>query len=181
MARHSPVPVLFVRSMAVGVTWRGEPLLRRVLIPLDGSELAETMLEHAVVLATPGETELSLLQVVVPIEVASDPFITNGIAFDRDDVERRQRAAETYLENVAAELRAIGFATTVRAIVHGQVARAILDYAQLADTDLIALATHGRGALARVALGSVADTVLREATTLLLMFHPSSADVARHA
>jgi len=181
MARRSPVPVLFVRPRAVGVTWSGEPLLRRIVIPLDGSELAETILDHAVMLATPGETELALLQVVVPLAVASYPYITSGIGFDQDDLARRQHDAEMYLERVAAELRANGFATTVRVAASGQIAGAILDYAQNAEADLIALATHGRGAAGRLILGSVADKLLRGATMPRLMFRPAPGDITRLA
>lgn len=181
MARHSSVPVLFVRRPAAGETWSGTPLPRRIVIPLDGSELAETILDHAVMLATPGETELALIQVVVPLAAPSYPHTTSGFAFTEDDLARRQRAAETYLERLAVELRANGFATTVRVTVYDQIARAILDYALHADADLIALATHGRGAVARLGIGSVADKVLRAATTPLLMFRPAAGDMARFA
>lgn len=179
MARHSPVPVLFVRPSAVPLTWDGGPLPRRIVVPLDGSELSESILDHAVLLATPGETELALVQVVMPLAVPSYPHTTSGFAYDADDLARRQRAAETYLECLAVELRANGFTTTVKVTSHGQIARAILDYALHADADLIALATHGRGAAARFALGSVADKVLRAATTPLLMFRPAPGEMER--
>ena len=181
MVRHSPVPVLLVRPTEAGVAWLEEPVLRRIVIPLDGSELAESILERAVMLATPGETELALLQVVVPLMVASYPDLPSGIAFDRGDLERRQRAAERYLERLADELRANGFATTVIVAVDSHIARAILDYAEDADADLIALATHARGAPARFVLGSVADKVLRAATMPLLMFRPAPNDITRLA
>ncbi len=181
MGRHSPAPVLFVRPSASGIIWRGEPLLRRIVIPLDGSELAECVIDQAVMLATPGETELLLLQVVAPFDLASHPYITASIALDEDYVDRRQRAAETYLEGVARELRSNGFATTIRVTAHEQVADGILGYAEHADADLIALATHGHGAVARLLLGSVADKVLRAATIPLLMFRPSPDDIERLA
>lgn len=179
MTRHSPVPVLFVRPSTAAVTWREGTLPRRIVIPLDGSELAETILDHAVILATPGETELALIQVVVPLAAPSYPHTTSGFAFTEDDLARRQRTAETYLERLAVQLRAHGFATTVRITTHEQIARAILDYAMHADADLIALATHGRGAAARLAIGSVADKVLRAAITPLLMFRPAPEAIER--
>ncbi len=181
MARHSPEPVLFVRPHATGVSWLGEPLLRRLVIPLDGSELAETVLDRAVMLAMPGETELALLRIVVPLPSGSYPDITEGIPLDQDDLSRRQRDAEQYMQRVSAELRASGFATTVRVEAARHVARAILDYAEEVDADLIALATHGRGAAARVVLGSVADKILRGAPMPVLTFRPTPEDMARFA
>jgi nucleotide-binding universal stress UspA family protein len=180
-ARHSPVPVLFVRPKKTGVTWRGEPLLRRIVIPLDGSELAESVLDHAVMLATAGETELALLRIVVPLPAGSYPNVLDGIPLDRDDLSRRQRDAGMYLERMSADLRANGFATTVRVKAASKIARAILDYAGDADADLIALATHGRGAAARFMLGSVADKILREATVPLLLYRPPPSNVANVA
>jgi nucleotide-binding universal stress UspA family protein len=180
MARHSPVPVLFVRPTAVGVTWRGEPLLRRILIPLDGSERAETVLDHAMMLATRGEAGFTLLQVVVPLADAPSRDITNGIAFSRNHLPRPQRVAETYLEGVAAGLRRNGFPTTVKVIARGQTARAILEHAQRVDADLIALATHGRGAAARLVIGSVAHMLLRTATMPLLISRPAPDGITCH-
>lgn len=181
VVRNSKKPVLLVRPQALGVSWRGEPLLRRILVPLDGSELAESVVDHAVMLATPGETELVLLQVVIPVGLASNAFVTDGLYFDRDDINRRQAAAGEYLERVAKELRANGFATTTRVAVEGRVAREILETAEQCDADLIAIATHGRGAVARVALGSVADKILRAASMPLLMLRPPPDDIARSA
>ena len=181
VVRHVSKPVLLVRPRASGITWKGEPLLRRMLIPLDGSALAESVLDHAVTLATAGETEIVLLQVVIPVGLAANAYVTDGIYFDRDDSQRRQAAAKEYLERVAADLRAHGFDTTVRVVVEERVAHAILEAAEQGKADLIAIATHGRGRAARAVLGSVADKILRNATLPLLMFRPSPDDVARAA
>lgn len=181
LARHSPVPVLFVKPQASGITWHGEPLLRRLVIPLDGSKLAESVLDRAVMLATAGETELALLRIVVPLPHGSYPDITDGIPLDKDDLSRRQRDAEVYLHRVAAELRANGFVTTARVATNDHIARAILDFAEDIEADLIAVATHGRGAAARVVLGSVADKILRGAIMPVLMFRPTAEDIVRVA
>lgn len=181
VVRHVSKPVLLVRPHASGITWKGEPLLRRMLVPLDGSALAESMLDHAVTLATPGETEIVLFQVVIPVGLAANAYVTDGIYFDWDDTQRRQTTAGGYLERVAKELRANGFATTVRVIVEGRVAGAILDAAEQGNADLIAMATHGRGRAAQAVLGSVADRVLRAAKLPLLIFRPSPDNVARAA
>jgi nucleotide-binding universal stress UspA family protein len=179
VVRHASKPVLLVRPRAIGVTWKEEPLLRRMLVPLDGSALAESVLDHAVTLATPGETELVLFQVVIPVGLAANAYVTDGIYSDRDDINRRQAAAGEYLEGVAKELRVNGFTTTTRVTVEGRVVRAILEVAEQCSADLIAIATHGRGRAARAVLGSVADRVLRTATLPLLMFRPSAVDIAR--
>lgn len=179
LARHSTVPMLYVRPQTTGVTWRGEPLLRRIVIPLDGSELAEAVLDRAVPLAAPGETELALLRIVVPLVAVPRPDVMDGLPFAQVDLVRRQREAEAYMERVSGELRASGFATTTKVSANGHIARAILDYAEEIDADLIALSTHGHGAAARFLLGSVADKILRAASMPVLMFRPSPEHIAR--
>lgn len=179
VARHSTVPVLLVRPQTTGVTWRGEPLLRRIVIPLDGSELAEAVLDRAVTLAAPGETELALLRIVVPLVAVPRPDVMDGLPFAQVDLVRRQREAEAYMERVSGELRASGFATTTKVSANGHIARAILDYAEEIDAELIALSTHGHGAAARYLLGSVADKILRAASMPVLMFRPTPEHIAR--
>ena len=179
LARHSTVPMLYVRPQTTGVTWRGEPLLRRIVVPLDGSELAETVLDRAVTLATPGETELALLRIVVPLVAVPRPDIMDGLPFALADLSRRQREAEAYLEHMSAELRASGFAATTKVSANGHIARAILEYAEEVEADLIALSTHGHGGAARLLLGSVADKILRAASMPVLMLRPTPDHIAQ--
>ena len=174
MVRHSAVPVLLVRPGATGAA-RGEPLFRRILVPLDGSSLAERALEHAVSLALPGATAFTLLQVVVPESVPVPPYAVTW-AMDRADLARRMREGVTYLERPRADLAENGFTAAAEVVGNRSVARGILDYARKHDVDLIALATHGRGGVGRLLMGSVADKILRGARMPLLIYHPPGTE-----
>ena len=176
LVRHSPVPVLLVRPGAIG-TAQGEPLFRRILVPLDGSKLSEAALEHAVTLATPGETEFTLLRVVVPQPIAH-LYPARDALMRQEDREREEREAEGYLGRLCEEFAESGFAVTGKVLIHRNVARGILDHARDHQTDMIALATRGRGGVARLLLGSVADKLLRGARTPLLIYHPPQTEGA---
>jgi nucleotide-binding universal stress UspA family protein len=88
-------------------------------------------------------------------------------------MDRQQRTeAQNYLDQLAERLRARSQTVQARVVSHEQAAAAILDDAQKNAVDLIALATQGRGGLKRLLLGSVADKVLRGATTPVLLYRP---------
>ena len=172
LVRNSNIPVLLVRPGATAAGVSQEPLFLRVVVPLDGSPVAEAALDHAVMLGTPGETEYLLLEVVVPRPIAAYPYPTNLRAIDQADLERRRIEAQVYLERVRMEFRSSGFEAKADVVVHRQVARGILEQARAYGADLIALSTHGGGVMSRLLLGSVADKILRAAKTPLLLYHP---------
>ena len=181
VVRHSTRPVLLVRpGAAAAASAADEPLFRRIVVPLDGSDAAEAALDHAVMLGTPGDTEYALVQVVVPRPILAHaaPYPGGVPVADRGELERRRAEAREYLDRVRADFEANGFAAKAEVIVHRQIARGILEYARGYDGDLIALATRGRGGMSRLLLGSVADKVLRGATTPLLMYHPPRVELA---
>jgi nucleotide-binding universal stress UspA family protein len=73
------------------------------------------------------------------------------------------------------QIRLQGVATTIDVVVGEKIAESITDYARREKADLIAIATHGRGGLARVLRGSVADAVTKCAMSSILVFHPDKA------
>jgi nucleotide-binding universal stress UspA family protein len=88
------------------------------------------------------------------------------------------KAAEGDLEGVAERLRRSGMRVRTHVAVDSSAARAVLEYANETRVDLIALATHGRGALARAFMSSVADKVMRGATMPVLIVPPPRTAVA---
>jgi nucleotide-binding universal stress UspA family protein len=182
LVRHAPVPILLVRP---GVEWPGkliEPLFRRVLVPLDGSAMAEEGLDHAVALATPGATVYTLLTVVVSPPLFADfPVPPTEPFTDRANVEGQRTAALAYLGTVAERMRRLGMLVETRIVVQQRPAEAILDDAEAQHVDLIALATHGRGGVSRFFLGSVADKVVRGATVPVLVYHPAGGSKTQDA
>jgi len=142
--------------------------MKRILVGLDGSSLAETILPTLRDLARRSDAEVVLLHVVhIPKTVPTEA----GIALD-DIVTQEQREAASYLRRLARELDADGI--TVRtAVVVGETAPEIVGFAERENIDLVALATHGRSGMQRWLHGSVADAVLHTVTRPLLLLRPS--------
>ena len=177
LIHHSPVPVLLIRS---GAEWPGnliEPLFRRVLVPLDGSAMAEKVLDHVISLGTSDATGYTLLTVVVPPPPLLDTPAPGHLSLSgRSDVERQRDAALAYLTTAAEGLRQRGAARVdTLVVVRPRAAEGILNEAEAQQADLIALATHGRGAVGRFFLGSVADKVVRGASLPVLVYRPDGA------
>jgi nucleotide-binding universal stress UspA family protein len=168
----SPVPLLLLRPEPGSVP---SPF-RRTLVPLDGSARAESILEHVLELARlEPAAELVLLDVVQPI---ASTVWTPGAALTSsvvtaDVTQRQEEHARHYLDGVARRLQAAGVGVRTRIELAAGVASAILDVARDEQAGLVALATHGRSGLARLALGSIADKVVRGSRTPVLLFGPS--------
>lgn len=156
--------------------------VRRLLLPLDGSDVSEAAVPHAAFLARALEAELVLLRVTdseADILAASMPVgapPTASISAEqaqRMANDERQVAAES-LRALAASLRERGLTSVGVEVVDGNAAAAILDAADRLGVDVVVMATHGRGGLGRLLLGSVADAVVRgseRAAVLLVRPH----------
>jgi nucleotide-binding universal stress UspA family protein len=178
LIRVAPVPLLLLRQDTEWQRHAREPLFRRILIALDGSAMAETVLDHVVSLGTSGVTEYVILSVVAPHHEA-DPRMADSETLVGHSIDERQRdAAHHYLNGVASDVRSSGALVTVRVEVHLHTAQGILDVATEHHVDLIALSTHGRGGLARLMHGSVADKVLRGADLPVFVYRPKEAALA---
>jgi nucleotide-binding universal stress UspA family protein len=133
-------------------------MYERVLIPLDGSELAEAILPLAEHVAGPLDAEVVLLQVVEPPSPVAG--LGTGAIVGPDALFSRQVEAKRYLDAVAGRLQAKGLRVrTVLAL--GTPASEIVATARAERADLIAMTTHGRSGVRRVIFGSVAEEVLR--------------------
>ena len=133
-------------------------MYKRVLVPLDGSELGESIVPFILEIAGPLDMAVVLVRVVEPLP----PVVADGIPVVVDDLETRRRDAEEYLAPIAIALRARGIETTSGVRV-GRPVEQILAAARAAGADLVAMSTHGRGGLGRLLFGSVAEQVLRHA------------------
>lgn len=174
LLRGTSAALLLVRP---GTEWPGdlsEPLFRRVLIPLDGSTMAEEVLDIVGSLGTPGVTVYTLLTVVVPPPLLARSSMNSEATTDRADVEPRVAEELAYLKRTAEELRESGALAEAQVVMHQRPAEGILEYAEKHAIDLIALSAHGRGALSRFFLGGVADKVVRGAAVPVLVRRPES-------
>jgi nucleotide-binding universal stress UspA family protein len=166
--RHATVPVLLV-SASCERGWPTEAGLR-VLVPLDGSELAEVALGPAREIAAGPGAGLSLLRAVQPLAYTEADGAAEVLRL-QEEVELAD--ASRYLEDVAARQPAGLEAVSLHTVV-GQPATQINEIARGQRVDLIAMATHGRGGLARLVLGSVATNVLQHTNVPLLLVRPSA-------
>lgn len=147
---------------------------RRILVGLDGSTVAESVLPAVRALAAALRAEIVLLSVTPVPEVVRTTAA--GIAIDIDEVARQEgRVAHDYLERVADAMRAAGLVVTTATAV-GDAAAEIVRHAARAGVDLVALATHGRSGVRRWLYGSVADAVLHTVATPLLLLRPRAAE-----
>jgi nucleotide-binding universal stress UspA family protein len=165
--RHAPVPVLLVSSTSPEKAWpKGRPL--RILVTLDYSPLAETVLAAATDLAKASRRELTLLS-VTPLIVATYELGQVYLPYDVDQdlIDRRN-----YLEQTAANLRTLGCTVTTR-VEFGDPRSLIVDVARAEDVDLIAMATHGSRGVTRILIGSVATGVIQRATAPVLVVRPA--------
>jgi nucleotide-binding universal stress UspA family protein len=144
-----------------------------ILIPLDGSQLAEQIVDEVQELEPAQYAEYTLLQVVHPFVSLGYHGATPMPDLDFDMTMQRQRAAHDYLESVARRMRLTGRRVQTRVVLEERTATTILQQAHEVQAELIALATHGRGGAARLLLGSVADKVLRGAECPVLVFRPT--------
>jgi nucleotide-binding universal stress UspA family protein len=171
IVRQTETPLLVIRPEEARGSEAPAPRLEHILIPLDGSALAEDMLEHALTLGLLSQARYTLVQAIDPDAVlyASPPAVVRA---DEQGLQQQRAAAASYLEGIAERLRARGAAVQT-AVVLAAPAPAILAYAHDHDVDLIAMSTRGRGGVARLLLGSVADKVLRGASMPLLLHRPA--------
>jgi nucleotide-binding universal stress UspA family protein len=173
LVRALDIPVLLVPSHGQpGGSSGAAPTISRVLVPLDGSPRAEATLEHAVALARLFDAPVQLVQVVQPVafEAAGPVALPSGV--DEQLTGIRKTIAQDYLDDVAAILHEEGVAASATAVVGTSVAGTLLELTRADPTGLVAIATHGRGGVPRLLLGSVADKLIRSAETPVLVCRP---------
>jgi nucleotide-binding universal stress UspA family protein len=173
LIRRLPMPVFLIRPARGAADLAARPVLKRVLVPLDGSEAAEQILEPAAGLGLLMQAEFTLLLVIEPVIVPDRRLGGNALTgLDPALLRQVEADARRYLERAAEPLRARALTVQTEVVLNRPAAVAILDVARTRAVDLIALATHGRGGVARLVLGSVADKVLRGSPTAVLLHRP---------
>ncbi len=144
-------------------------MYRKILVPLDGSDLAEAVLPHVEMLAKANGSEVIVLRVAVNPAyqfAMTEPSIVGVLVSDME------AESEKYLKRVSEQLKAHGISVTSE-MVEGSTADCILKVAEEKGADLIAMSTHGRSGVARWLIGSVADRVVRTAKVPVLLVRPA--------
>lgn len=142
-------------------------MYQKILVPVDGSELAECVLPHVASIARGcGAQSVIFLYVVEPLSTRAQYAMTG------EDMKRiygeNKAAAEDYLRKLVGRIKYDGIAVRTE-VLTGIPGEDIAEYAAKNGVDLIAIATHGRSGITRWAWGSVADRVLRSVCVPVLM------------
>lgn len=140
-------------------------MYKKILVPLDGSQLAKRALDEAEKLANCFSAEIILFEVVPFMPIYGSPELVTPLIVD----EKQKEAAEKYLANLSEELKKKGLKVTGVVRTGQQVAVEIIDFAKESGANLIVMCTHGRSGISRWVLGSVALKVLTRAETPILL------------
>lgn len=167
LAREAHCPLVLVRPGHELVREHPEGP-RHLLVPLDGSAMAESIIDPALEILDGPSPILVLVHAValpVPFPFADSPVNAEGI-------ETNVEAMEQYLARVAHRYRERGLIVLTKVCIAGSVASGVLEVAEAYAADWIALTTAGRGGVPRAFFGSVADKVVRGADGMVILWNP---------
>lgn len=152
-------------------------MYKHILVPLDGSELAECVLPHVIMLARAGtKTKITIIRVVTPLKIyggfgygGMETTLNAELIQSIEDSNLKE--AREYLSQQVKRLKARKITANAE-VSFGGVAEVITDFAEKRKVDLITIATHGRSGVSRFFLGSVAERVMRTSKVPILMIRP---------
>jgi nucleotide-binding universal stress UspA family protein len=172
LAHHITVPLLLIRPAETAPDLAERRTLHHFLVPLDGSPLAEQVLEPTLELGKLMQADCTLLHVVEPLQLIGYSPTATAINLEANVTDSLRRDAEQYLGTVAQRLQADSVPVHTKVVIDGQPAAGIVRAAGESGGDMIAMATHGRGGLAGMLIGSVTDKVVRSAEMPVLVYRP---------
>ena len=147
-------------------------MYKKILVPLDGSALAECALPHVKNLIKVGAAAEVVILSVVGIDIPWDEM-DKGIDFSAMR-QKLLNTSENYVAALASRLSAEGIKVKAESVEHSRPATTIVDYAKKNKIDLIVMATHGYSGIQKVLMGSVAFKVLHESHVPVLLIRPES-------
>lgn len=179
VTRHVLAPVLMLRHGGpdLGLATLSHPFAS-IVVPLDGSDLSESVLPHVATLGAAFASRLTLARVALPVRAPAPAYATPFATPDcpvEETVHSRVDGAQSYLNEVAARLQLGNRKLDVLTSVHvaDSTVHALLDTAKEVSADTIALATHGRGA-SRLIAPSIVDKIVRGGPEAILIVHALS-------
>ncbi|HMU93676.1 MAG TPA: universal stress protein [Anaerolineales bacterium] len=144
-------------------------MYKKILVPLDGSPLAEAVLPHAQALAKSEGAEIVLLS--VPVTPSYD-YLERTPGLASQIIESAERETEAYLKAEVEKLTGEGMKVS-GVMREGPIPEMILKVAEEVHADMIAMSTHGRSGIQRWLMGSVADRVVHHAHIPVMLIHPN--------
>jgi nucleotide-binding universal stress UspA family protein len=143
-------------------------MYRKIMVPLDGSELAECVLPHIEAIAQLSKESVELVHVIEPLELPT----RGGIALSIDDLKQielhAKNDAESYLRGIVERLKLAGIKAHSK-LLTGKAADSLVDYIHKSNFDLLIMATHGRSGISRWIWGSVAEKILHSSSIPVLL------------
>ena len=173
LVRHTNVPVLIVKPPLAGSGTTPQVPFSRIVVPLDGSALAEQTLSEVERVASRQGSTINLLHVLTPATYSQNEIMQPGLPWWDHDIEK----AEAYLANAARNLTDRGFTVGTNVVLSDDIASAVIDFSVRSRADLIAIATRGVGGMSRLIFGTTADEISRKSPISVLVFHPRSGAV----
>ena len=172
---HTDRPVLLVRPEEdADAPAPAEFTVGRILVPLDGTDVSESALEHAVEVGSLFGAAYHLVRVVpYPMQFTS-PYLPHTMQMNQQFVTDAKNAADEYLEDHAQRLMARDLTVTYCAVVVPQPGHGILSELADAECDFVAMATHGRAGITRAILGSTTDKIIRGTHVPILLHRAAS-------
>ena len=142
-------------------------MYKKVLVPLDGSEVSEAILEHVEAIASGCRVpQVILLRVRQPLDADVKGMLDAHIAWDLEDTYEDE--ARKYLNKIAGKLVKKGLAVKTE-VLAGNPAEKIIEYVKANGIDLVIMSTHGRLGVSRLVFGSVAEKVIRQSDVPVLI------------
>ena len=142
-------------------------MYKKILVPLDGSELSEAVLDHVVTIAKGCQVpEVILIRVRMPLDNSVRIALNPEIAEELDQAYNDE--AISYLQKIASKLEKKGINVKVR-VSEGNPAEEIIKFSKENKIELIVMSTHGRSGFSRLVFGGVADKVLRQTEVPVLL------------
>ena len=151
-------------------------MINHILVPLDGSTLAECVLPHVIAIAPVTNARVTLLHVMQPLQNG------RGSAVDPIEWHLQKQNSEKYLDQIVSQLNQSGILGVDRVILEGSAANSVVEFAHNNNVDLIVLSTHGQSGLSGWNVSSVVQKILlRSYKSILLIraYLPSSAGMTK--
>jgi nucleotide-binding universal stress UspA family protein len=168
LVRRTPCPILAIRPRDGEELKLEQREFRHILVTLDGSNQSREILPFARAVAHLSGARMSFLRVIPPHFPLASPF-TSHTSHEFHGMDQEERAAKESLEREAEVFREEGIQVTTATVSGVHAPDGILEYSGAHGVDLVAMATHGRGGVARLILGSVADKVIRGGNVPVLL------------
>lgn len=147
-------------------------MYKNILVPLDGSQLAECVLPHVeTIIKGCGVERVTFVRVVEPVQIlvnTGEESFYDGILWQQMESQSKA-AAVNYIDQLVNRVKHDGVTIQKEVLTDGKAGDMIADYASRNDFSLIIIATHGRSGVSRWVWGSVADKILRSACIPVLM------------